>query len=142
MGKRGNSGAFLDGRDDEAFRLFTEAANLGCAAGQYGLGGCYSTGTGVKKDRKEAVRWYRMAAWSKSIPASPWIVSAGASNIRNAEQLQIVSAIGRGETHIDDIIETTNLSAAKVLSQLTILEIKGYVRRAAGRRVVLNVTKK
>ncbi|MCR5576213.1 MAG: DNA-protecting protein DprA [Oscillospiraceae bacterium] len=60
----------------------------------------------------------------------------------NAEQLQIISAIGRGETHIDDIIETTNLSAAKVLSQLTILEIKGYVRRAAGRRVVLNVTKK
>ena len=60
----------------------------------------------------------------------------------SAEQLQIVSAIGRGETHIDDIIETTNLSAAKVLSQLTILEIKGYVRRAAGRRVVLNISKK
>ncbi len=60
----------------------------------------------------------------------------------NAEQLQIISAIGRGETHIDDIIETTNLSAAKVLSQLTILEIKGYVRRAAGRRIVLNVIKK
>ena len=54
--------AFLDGRDDEAFRLFSESANLGCAAGQYGLGGCYSTGTGVKKDSKEAVRWYRMAA--------------------------------------------------------------------------------
>ena len=60
----------------------------------------------------------------------------------NTEQLQIISAIGRGETHIDDIIETTGLSAAKVLSQLTILEIKGYVRRAAGRRVILNVTKK
>ncbi len=60
----------------------------------------------------------------------------------NAEQLQIISAIGRGETHIDDIIETTNLSAAKVLSQLTILEIKGYVRRAAGRRVALNLIKK
>ena len=60
----------------------------------------------------------------------------------NAEQLQIISAIGRGETHIDDIIETTNLSAAKVLSQLTILEIKGYVRRAAGRRIALNLIKK
>ena len=60
----------------------------------------------------------------------------------NAEQLQIISAIGRGETHLDDIIETTNLSAAKVLSQLTILEIKGYVCRAAGRRVVLNLRKK
>ena len=60
----------------------------------------------------------------------------------SAEQLEIVTAIGRGETHIDDIIEATGMSAAKVLSQLTILEIKGYVRRAAGRRVSLNTKQK
>ena len=59
----------------------------------------------------------------------------------SADQLQIVTAIGRGETHIDDIIEATGMSAAKVLSQLTILEIKGYIRRVAGRRVSLNTTK-
>ena len=58
------------------------------------------------------------------------------------DQLQIVTAIGRGETHIDDIIEATGMSAAKVLSQLTILEIKGYIRRAAGRRVSLNIKQK
>jgi DNA processing protein len=56
----------------------------------------------------------------------------------NAEQMEIVTAIGRGETHIDDIIEATGFSAAKVLSQLTILEIKGFIRRVAGRRVSLN----
>ena len=60
----------------------------------------------------------------------------------NEEQLQIITAIDRGETHIDDIIESTGLSAAKVLSQLTILEIKGYVRRSAGRRISLNITTK
>ena len=60
----------------------------------------------------------------------------------SAEQLEIVTAIGRGETHIDDIIEATGMSAAQVLSQLTILEIKGYVRRAAGRRVSLNTKQK
>ena len=59
----------------------------------------------------------------------------------SADQLQIVTAIGRGETHIDDIIEATGMSAAKVLSQLTILEIKGCIRRVAGRRVSLNITK-
>ena len=58
------------------------------------------------------------------------------------DQLAIVTAIGRGETHIDDIIEATGMGAAKVLSQLTILEIKGYIRRAAGRRVALNITHK
>ena len=60
----------------------------------------------------------------------------------NEEQLQIITAIDRGETHIDDIIESTGLSAAKVLSQLTILEIKGFVRRSAGRRISLNLTTK
>ena len=59
----------------------------------------------------------------------------------NEDQLQIVTTIGRGETHIDDIIEATGMSAAKVLAQLTILEIKGYIRRVAGRRVSLNITK-
>ena len=58
------------------------------------------------------------------------------------EQLQIITAIDRGETHIDDIIESTGMSAAKVLSQLTILEIKGYIRRSAGRRISLNITSK
>ena len=58
------------------------------------------------------------------------------------EQLRIITAIERGETHIDDIIETTGLSTAKVLSQLTILEIKGYIRRSAGRRIALNISKK
>ncbi len=58
------------------------------------------------------------------------------------EQLKIIAAIDRGGSHIDDIIENTELSAAKVLSQLTILEIKGYIRRDSGRRVVLNTAKK
>ena len=58
------------------------------------------------------------------------------------DQLQIVTAIGRGETHVDDIIEATGLSTARVLSQLTALEIKGIVRRVAGRRVCLNMIQK
>lgn len=55
------------------------------------------------------------------------------------EQLKIIGAIGGGEAHIDDIITASGLSTAKVLSQLTVLEIKGYVRRTAGRRVSLNI---
>lgn len=58
------------------------------------------------------------------------------------QQLQIVTAISRGETDIDDIIEATGMSTAQVLSQLTMLEIKGIVRRTAGRRVCLNTNQK
>lgn len=58
------------------------------------------------------------------------------------DQLKIISAIEKEATHIDDIVEETGLGAAKVLAQLTVLEIKGYVRREAGRRVALKITKK
>ena len=60
----------------------------------------------------------------------------------SVEQLAIVSAIDKGSSHIDDIIEATGLGTAKVLAQLTVLEIKGFVRRQAGRRVSLNTAKK
>lgn len=60
----------------------------------------------------------------------------------NEEQLKIVSAIDKGASHIDDVIEKTGLSTAKVLSQLTVLEIKGFVKREPGRRISLNTAKK
>jgi len=58
------------------------------------------------------------------------------------DQLKIVMAIDNNSTHIDDIIEATGLPTGKVLAQLTILEIKGFVRREAGRRITLNTVKK
>ena len=58
------------------------------------------------------------------------------------DQLKIIAAIGKSASHIDDIIASTGLSTARVLSQLTVLEIKGYVRRDPGRRVALNIAKK
>lgn len=57
-------------------------------------------------------------------------------------QLKIITAVDNGGTHIDDIIETTGLGTATVLAQLTVLEIKGYIRREAGRRIALNMAKK
>lgn len=58
------------------------------------------------------------------------------------EQLQIITAIGKNAVHIDDIIDATGLGTAKVLAQLTVLEIKGFVRREAGKRITLNTAKK
>ena len=60
----------------------------------------------------------------------------------NEEQLKIITAIGGEQAHIDDVIERTGLGTAKVLSQLTVLEIKGYIRRVPGRRVSLNTAMK
>lgn len=57
-------------------------------------------------------------------------------------QMKIVAAINHAQKHIDDIVENTGLPVSTVLAQLTLLEIKGYVRREPGRRFSLNVTKK
>ena len=56
------------------------------------------------------------------------------------DQLKIISAIDPGSTHIDDITDRSGLSTSRVLAQLTVLEIKGFVRREAGRRFARNIT--
>ena len=55
------------------------------------------------------------------------------------DQLKIVTAIDSSSTHVDDIAERSGLSMARVLAQLTVLEIRGFVRREAGRRFSLNI---
>lgn len=59
----------------------------------------------------------------------------------NEDQRSIVEAIGGSVLHIDDIIAATGLSTARVLSQLTVLEIRGVVRRDSARRMALNTVK-
>lgn len=54
-------------------------------------------------------------------------------------QLKIVSAINGKSMHVDDIIDLSGLSAPEVLSELTILQIKGYVSQEKGKRFTLNV---
>ena len=57
-------------------------------------------------------------------------------------QLKIVSAIDKEGTHIDDIVEKSGLGAATVLTQLTVMTVKGIVRRLPGNRVALNVQRR
>lgn len=57
-------------------------------------------------------------------------------------QLKIVSVMDEKSKHIDDIIELTRLSAPEVLSELTILQIKGFVSQENGKRFALNIAKR
>ncbi len=58
------------------------------------------------------------------------------------DELLIVSAIGKGPTHADDIIEKSGLPTALVMKLLTMLTIKKYVCKKPGNYYVLNITKK
>ena len=52
-------------------------------------------------------------------------------------QQQIVLSVISGCSSADEIIEKTGLSASLVLAQLTMLEIKGFIRRDAGKGIVI-----
>lgn len=60
----------------------------------------------------------------------------------NPSQLKIIEAINEPSMHVDTIIERSGIAPAKVLAELTILQIKGYVRQEAGKRFTLNIKMK
>ncbi|KAL6067758.1 hypothetical protein QOT17_008657 [Balamuthia mandrillaris] len=51
-----------EGDASQAFQLYLSAAQQGHRAGLFWVGWCFDTGTGVDKDDKEAVHWWRRAA--------------------------------------------------------------------------------
>ena len=59
----------------------------------------------------------------------------------NENQLKIIGAMDKASMHVDDIIDLSRLPAATVLSELTMLQIKGFVRQEQGKRFTLNIRK-
>ena len=53
------------------------------------------------------------------------------------EEQKIVSALENGARLVDDVIAETELGTGKVLAALTLLEVKGVVRRLPGRHICL-----
>ncbi len=57
-------------------------------------------------------------------------------------QLKIIAAMEEETVHVDTIIERSGLAPAKVLAELTLLQIKGCVRQETGKRFTLNIKMK
>ena len=55
------------------------------------------------------------------------------------EEGSILSILEQGERYVDELVQESGLSAAKVLSALTMLEIQGYVSQLAGKRFALSI---
>ena len=49
-----------------------------------------------------------------------------------------MDALSGGERLVDDVIAETGLSTGKLLSSLTMLELKGILKRLPGKRIVLS----
>ena len=57
------------------------------------------------------------------------------------DQLKIVGVMSKANMHVDDIVDLSRLPAATVLSELTMLQIKGFVSQQPGKRFTLNISK-
>ncbi len=55
------------------------------------------------------------------------------------DEIKLVELLRGGQLHVDDIILQSGLSAARALSSLTLLEVKGYVTQQPGKRFDLNL---
>ena len=53
------------------------------------------------------------------------------------QEQQIVDALASGERLVDDVIAETGLTTGKILALLTMLELKGIVKRLPGKRISL-----
>ncbi len=58
------------------------------------------------------------------------------------DSMAVIEAIGAKTRHVDDIIDITQLKAARVLASLTLLEIKGIVKQSSGKKYSLADRKK
>lgn len=80
---------------------------------------------------------------SKSVidkpPAIPYIDLESRIAGFSPDEQAMLRAMKDGQTHIDDIIAATGFSAAKVLSGLTLLVIRGAVRSHPGKRYSLDL---
>ena len=55
------------------------------------------------------------------------------------EERSVIQILEQGERLVDDVIAQTGLPAGKLLSLLTMLELKGIVRRLPGKRIALQI---
>lgn len=60
----------------------------------------------------------------------------------DGDERAVAGVISRPDMPVDEIIEGSGLPASKVLTALTLLEIKGYASQRSGKRFTLNVSVK
>ena len=81
----------------------------------------------------------RVPVKKKAEPAAPKLEEQ-LQNL-NETQLKIVGVMSKPDMHIDDIIDLSRQPASSVLSELTLLQIKGFVTQSSGKRFTLNIKK-
>lgn len=100
-------------------------------------------GSSVKSEQSESVKTEKTHKATKKVIDKPdtaeYIDLKTQLESLSQSQLSIVSAMDREAMQVDEIIERTGLSPAKVLADLTLLQLKGCVSQQSGKRFTLNI---
>lgn len=95
----------------------------------------------VKPDKEPGKSFFRLRVPVKKAEKKTAGVLREQLSGLTEKQLKIVSCMNKASIHVDDIIELSGLSASEVLSELTLLQIKGFVSQEPGKRFTLKIKK-
>ncbi len=86
-----------------------------------------------KKKQPDGEKSYKKVIDKES--SSPYIDLNDKISKLSADEQSIVAALKNGERLVDDVIAETGMTTGKLLACLTMLELKGIVRRLPGKRI-------
>ena len=94
-----------------------------------------------KEDKTKPKNFFKLRVPVKRASRnSSEVLSAQLSGLTE-NQLKIVGAMNTPSMHVDAIIDICSLPASTVLSEMTMLQIKGFVSQEPGKRFTLNIKK-
>ena len=125
--RRETAPAHQSGYDDEVERIAAESTKIESRVAEKKHIPSKKPGTNKKNDKKAI----------DNGDLQPYSGNHKAQSALNPEEEKIVSAIGDGERLIDEVIAESGMNAGKVLTLLTLLTVRGVVKRLPGNRVTL-----
>ena len=87
-------------------------------------------------NKRDVQKDFKKKAIDKSSSGSYSDVNDLLSRLSGDERI-VAAALKNGERLVDDVIAETGLSTGKILAVLTMLELKGVIRRLPGKRIIL-----
>lgn len=122
-------------RDESPSRLKVYEEELRTAAGEETPAKVAQKSRVPRKQEKAAGEIHKKDIDNGEQP--PYIDLNDALAKLSPEEGAIVTALQKGERLVDDVIAETGMTTGKLLALLTMLELKGMIRRLPGKRIVL-----
>ena len=91
----------------------------------------------AKPAKKENLKKESQKKAIDKVPSGPYIDLNDTLSKLSPDEQAIVTAVRDGERLVDDVIAETGMTTGKLLATLTMLELKGIIRRHPGKRISL-----